>query len=1706
MNAPTCVAFTDWLRRRIADGPLPAEEVVLALVPLIRQTMAVHEHGQVAPLVGLRALQVADGQIFFAAADAPAPRRNLPAVDRIERTEAGAVEILDRSVVDDTTGVHSRRIGSTQETPATPVFMPGYLAWEHTVEHHDPLTDVFSLGLLLASLALGIDLAEEEDLKRFVAGRSNPFSLNPRIHPVLARCLVRMTEPVRARRVPDLAEVATLLSHHREQATGAWPLDLGLAADAPRSRRQRIQERLRDRLFDCSKRNRLLHYRATLAHCNLTVASVPVQMDVAAIRCDDLCTWGGAFAEAVLAGGAVNLGRWLRLEDAPWVPGTLERIRADERRDRAEYGASQLRLVAAFLRWHDLKEDKEERIASPLLLLPIVLERKKGVRDAWTVTASCSIAEVNPALRHVLRQRYGLELPESVDLAETPISAFHARLQDAIQASEPGVTVRLVDRPRIDLVLQKARARTEHHRRRARLTGRGVRRLDDLDYSYDRDNFQPLGLQTFLRRVKRSPIPIALVGGDAVGPRHPRMVSDVQAKDDGSDPAVHKRETFVLREDGDANPYAWELDCCNATLGNFNYRKMTLVRDYRSLLERDAAHPGFDTVFAERPRPAADAPAAADPTTLWGVVPSDPTQDAAVGRAHASESYVIQGPPGTGKSQTITNLIADHVARGKRVLFVCAKRAALDVVHHRLAQRGLDRLCCLIHDSQEDKKPFIADLRTQYEDWLASPDQVAAIRSERERCLADLRAATAPLDRFAGAMATVDARDGISLRAILGRLAALADKPSDATDAELDALPGYAVWTRHGPAVASLSASLQRASRPAVFSACGLRHLHPGLFRTERPVQAISEALARCRSALAGAHASLRGRAPTAALPTLPALASEAGRLGLLASRGLHRLVEPSDPGNTELRAAVRRREELAAAVLAAQAKTGNWLDPIPPGDCAAVLAQATGCERGLLRFLNPTWWRLRGIMSARYRFTAHVVPPAWSAVLTELMAWYAARDALAAADRAHAATWGGEDLRSVVDTLTAIHAAADPVLTDLRQDCREQRIDVAGLHALAATGPALRELHAAASALLGAGADDATLASLGALCDEAEHDLPLLAHVLPALRDLVDAPDGLWRVLRVRAWDPATMEASMLRGACAAAERRDGTLAGLDGLTLAEAATRLQRHHREMLAINARLILAESQARFAERARRAVLPAAPDASEREWRRRYARGRRELEHEFNKVMRHRSIRDLADEETGMVISDLKPVWLMSPLSVSDTLPLERSGFDVVIFDEASQIPVEEAVPALYRAPQAVVVGDRQQLPPSDFFGSGGASGDEEPDEDDRDIALRAALEHDSFLTQAAANLTGTMLGWHYRSRSEALIAFSNAAFYDGRLLTVPDVALPHGHGAISIADHAQAEVASTLDRPLSFHLLQASPYVDRRNPGEAGYIARLLRATLERAPELSIGVVAFSEAQQGEIEAAVAALACEDAAFRERLDAATVREDEGQFNGLFIKNLENVQGDERDLVIMSVCYGPDRSGRMIMNFGPINQSGGEKRLNVVFSRARRHLALVSSITAERITNDFNPGAATLKRYLAYAAAASAGAHAEAARILSALVTRGVVEQSTGDPLVAAIAADLRRRGWEVDTRVGTSRFRCDLAIRAAGSATYRIGVLLDHEHDYRNLSSWERDLARPAVLGAFGWRIERICARDWVHDREAVLQRLLLALGEEGSR
>src|SRR5262249_27838553 len=304
-----------------------------------------------------------------------------------------------------------------------------------------------------------------------------------------------------------------------------------------------------------------------------------------------------------------------------------------------------------------------------------------------------------------------------------------------------------------------------------------------------------------------------------------------------------ERRMFSLREGDNQNPYAWDFDLCSQTLGNFNYRKMTLVRDYARLIDVDMASGAFDTVFSLSPKPAQETPAPLDLGDQHCIVNCDAAQASAIARARTGSSFIIQGPPGTGKSQTITNLIADYVARGKRVLFVCEKRAAIDIVFHRLRQQGLDELCSLIHDSQTDKKAFIQDLKQTYERFLTSKEPDADLDASRAKTLRALDQALSSLRAFANAMASAHPATGIPLASLLYRLVEVCGHARERAPEIEELLPDYTLWPRHGEVVNDLRASLADAGQDLCFANHPLRWLGKGALDAERPLEAIQARL-----------------------------------------------------------------------------------------------------------------------------------------------------------------------------------------------------------------------------------------------------------------------------------------------------------------------------------------------------------------------------------------------------------------------------------------------------------------------------------------------------------------------------------------------------------------------------------------------------------------------------------------------------------------------------------------------------------------------------------------------------------------------------------------------------------------------------------------------------------------------------------------------
>lgn len=451
--------------------------------------------------------------------------------------------------------------------------------------------------------------------------------------------------------------------------------------------------------------------------------------------------------------------------------------------------------------------------------------------------------------------------------------------------------------------------------------------------------------------------------------------------------------------------------------------------------------------------------------------------------------------------------------------------------------------------------------------------------------------------------------------------------------------------------------------------------------------------------------------------------------------------------------------------------------------------------------------------------------------------------------------------------------------------------------------------------------------------------------------------------------------------------------------------------------------------------------------------------------EAHKKTKHLPLRELFDRLPTLLLQ-LKPCLLMSPLSVSQFLPAGKFQFDLVVFDEASQILPEDAVGAIYRGKQLVITGDNQQLPPTTFFQQTVEDGDDEEETPLFESVLDACL---------GAGFPQRSLRWHYRSQHEHLIAFSNENYYEGRLVTFP------------------SPFVRRPDLGVEFELVKNGIYDrggKRDNPFEAKRVAELVLEHFRLTPDKTLGVIAFSYAQMNAIEDEI------ERQLREHPDLEKHIKDD-RLEGFFVKNLETVQGDERDVILLSVGYGRDSGGKLELNFGPLNREGGERRLNVAVTRARQRLIVVSSIRASdlHLGGSQAKGLAHLQRFLDFAE-----------RGIDVLVPA----EDESLPITAMhedVIRELKTLGFDAAPYVGCGICRVDVGVLDPKQdpkqpARFLLGIEFDGPMYNQASTVRDRDRLRQEVLARLGWRLHRIWAPDWVYRKEAEIARLKEALAK----
>lgn len=457
-----------------------------------------------------------------------------------------------------------------------------------------------------------------------------------------------------------------------------------------------------------------------------------------------------------------------------------------------------------------------------------------------------------------------------------------------------------------------------------------------------------------------------------------------------------------------------------------------------------------------------------------------------------------------------------------------------------------------------------------------------------------------------------------------------------------------------------------------------------------------------------------------------------------------------------------------------------------------------------------------------------------------------------------------------------------------------------------------------------------------------------------------------------------------------------------------------------------------------------------------------------LLHELDKRSKIMPLRKLFREIPNLLLK-LKPCLMMSPLSVSYFLESQIYQFDMVIFDEASQIFPQDAIGAIARGKQVIITGDSKQLPPTNFFKATSNKDGDFDDEEDYDEVIS-----DSILEEASVHLSNRSLLWHYRSKNEDLITFSNKQIYNNNLITFPS-------SEVSVADHG-----------VEYCYVKNGVYTERSNIEEAKMCLKLVIEHIEKYPSRSLGIIAFSEKQQSIIEDTIQKYRMKNSKHESFFT-------ENKEEPFFVKNLENVQGDERDTIIFSICYGKDPRGTLRYNFGPLSRQGGERRLNVAITRAKINVKLVGSLLPEEIDpkRTTTDGAKFLREYIKFAIQGSKG-----------MFVNKDTSLEDKDIFVENVSAFLKGSGYIVENYVGNSDYKIDIAIKHPTiEGKYIVGIECDGLSYLSGKTTRDRDHLRKSMLESMGWNIYRVWSTEWIknpkNEKANIIHFIQTALGNK---
>lgn len=1058
------------------------------------------------------------------------------------------------------------------------------------------------------------------------------------------------------------------------------------------------------------------------------------------------------------------------------------------------------------------------------------------------------------------------------------------------------------------------------------------------------------------------------------------------------------------------------------------------------------------------------------------VYDADSSQTIAMIRAAEGLSMVVEGPPGTGKSQTITNIIAEAVAAGKSVLFVSAKRAALQVVKRNLEKADLGAMCLDLHDKLTNRREFYAEIKRTVSKSLSVKSEealVARLTELRIKLNQHSAAVNEPLPQFG----TPPFRAMCILASLPG------EQPED-RDGRIP-FAELAKWKDSDiksalPIIEALQKRLKSIGRPIdhPFWGTSIDYLDPAkrLDLTEE-----------FNSAKAALTASLQSMTDAAELlrVDVPITAENVRVLRICTDQALS--APPHD--GVALRTSTWKEQEGAIREVIDALHVRRDIRSARSGQLTTEAWTADFVDEQFAydRYAH-LWhkWFLGSFREAQRKLTPFLTanspkhPIELRDLLRHIRECRRAEEFIHSKDesmrRLLGVQWLGLDTdpdvieRLLIWIVTLHDKVSAGELPDGLLDFFEGKHDNSEISSVVAEAEqtvafALTKYRGAAE-LLGYKSSDATHDEIRALLSKIscwEENL----HRLPEFM----AYNELKRQALERSLHPIIQVAE--RWPLAAERLRETFLRSYySGVVRSAMESRPElkvfereghegavREFREL--DDFKLKYNRAQVRLSHQRR---LPSFDNA---------LGNLHILKMQCELQRKHKPIR-WAMSRAGEAIQRIKPVFMMSPLSVAIHLPPELPLFDLVIFDEASQIKPEDSLCAIVRAKQCVVVGDTRQMPPTSFFDRLIDDDDLSDDSPEAEIG-NEARKLESVLSLMSAVTMGRVrrpdLRWHYRSIHPSLIQPSNEMFYENRLIVFP-----------SSGVHQNGELVGVVFHHLPDTIYEAGSRF-RINRIEAETVANHVLEHVRRCPEQSLLVAAMNKPQ--------ADLIYTEVQKRERLDPQAFKayHELHPHEPLDIKNLENVQGDERDVVFISVTYGRDATGTLRQHFGPLLLDGGERRLNVLITRARMRCEVFSNITSDDIRLDTpKPGVQAFKRYLRFAKEG----------ISDIPTTSGMPEES---PFEEEVTAALRDHGYVVHTQVGTEGYRIDIGvIDPSQPGRYLIGVECDGATYHQARSARDRDKLRQRVLEARGWTLHRIWSHDWWQDRDGEIRRLVKAI------